>query len=81
MKAMLRPFKPAEDRFEGMDVSRSETNGAVIVPDAAAYLECTVAGRMEAGDHWLVYASVEGGKVLDDNANSAIHFRKVGTTY
>ena len=81
MKQMLKPFKPAEDRFAGMEVARSEASGAVIIPDAAAYLECTVAGRMEAGDHWLVYASVEGGKVLDEAADSAVHFRKVGTTY
>jgi flavin reductase (DIM6/NTAB) family NADH-FMN oxidoreductase RutF len=33
--------------------------------DAIAYLECTVAKRMECGDHWLVYATVDtGGQLL-----------------
>lgn len=130
MKRLLKPFKPAEDRFAGMEVRapppaacppipcacsccgpsmpadalccpaqaaapvqhpvspcrgprvnrppvpllpalqvlRSEANGAVIIPDAASYLECTVSQRMEAGDHYIVYATVDSGKVLQDNA-------------
>lgn len=48
---MLKPFKPAEDRFEGVEVQRSEATGAVIIPEAAAYLECKVEDRMDAGDH------------------------------
>lgn len=40
MKQMLKPFKPGEDRFAGMDVLESEATGAPIIPDAAAYLEC-----------------------------------------
>lgn len=41
MKQMLRPFKPAEDRFEGVEHTESEVSGAPILKDAAAYLECT----------------------------------------
>ncbi len=51
-----------------LQVLRSEANGAVIIPDAASYLECTVSQRMEAGDHYIVYATVDSGKVLQDNA-------------
>lgn len=40
MKQMLKPFKPAEDRFAGVEVLRAEASGAAILPDAAAYLEC-----------------------------------------
>jgi flavin reductase (DIM6/NTAB) family NADH-FMN oxidoreductase RutF len=36
---------------------------------------------METGDHWLLYATVQDGKVLDDNIQSAVHFRKVGSNY
>ncbi len=78
---LLKPFKPAEDRFAGMEVETSEATGAVIIPQAASYLECTVASRMEAGDHWIVYAKVDNGKVLDDGAQSVVHYRKIGTTY
>eukprot|EP00887_Chlorella_sp_A99_P004582 scaffold4.g4582.t1 len=81
MRQMLKPFKPGEDRFEGLAVETSEATGAAIIPDSAAYLECTVAGRMEAGDHWVVYATVEGGRVLDDAVESAVHFRRSGSSY
>lgn len=82
MKAMLKPFAPGEDRFADVQVDRSEwAGGAAIFPEAASYLECSVSQRMEAGDHWVVYATVEDGKVLDENVQSAVHFRKVGTSY
>jgi flavin reductase (DIM6/NTAB) family NADH-FMN oxidoreductase RutF len=81
MKAMLKGFGPGEDRFAGLQVESSEGTGAVIFPEAAAYLECTVAQRMRAGDHWLVYATVDNGRVLSEEAQSAVHFRSVGTTY
>lgn len=81
MKAMLKPFAPGEDRFAGLDVQISEATEAVIIPDCAAFLECSVSQRMEAGDHWLVYATVDGGKVLDEGVQSAVHYRKTGTTY
>lgn len=81
MKQMLKPFKPAEDRFAGVEVLRAEASGAAILPDAAAYLECSVSARMEAGDHYLIYATVDGGRVLDDTAPSSVHYRKVGTSY
>lgn len=81
IKQLLKSFKPGEDRFEGMDVEVSESTGAVIIPQSAAYLECTVSQRMEAGDHYILYATVENGKVLDEAAESSVHFRKVGTTY
>ena len=46
--------------------------------DANASLECQVVSRMEAGDHWLIYASVAAGKLLNENALTAVHHRKVG---
>ena len=36
---------------------------------------------MEPGYHWVVYATVHSGKVTEEGALSAVHFRKVGTTY
>lgn len=81
IKAMTRPFAPGEDRFAGLDVETSEATGAVILPGSASYLECTVSQRMEAGDHWLVYATVEAGKLLDEGVQSAVHFRKSGMNY
>lgn len=80
MKHFLKPFGPGEDRFEGVETDTAE-NGAPILKDAIAYLECTVGKRMECGDHWLVYATVDTGQVLDGEVKTAVHHRKTGTHY
>jgi flavorubredoxin/flavin reductase (DIM6/NTAB) family NADH-FMN oxidoreductase RutF len=80
MKHFLKPFAPGEDRFAGLEVETT-ANGAPVLNDAIAYLECSVDQRMECGDHWLVYATVQGGRVLDGNGKTAVHHRKTGTHY
>ncbi|MBD2057193.1 flavin reductase [Oculatella sp. FACHB-28] len=80
MKHFLKPFAPAEDRFVDVDTDTAP-NGSPILNQASAYLECSVSGRMECGDHWVVYATVDRGKVLDPEAKTAIHHRKTGTHY
>ena len=80
MKHFLKPFGPGQDRFA--DVATEESvNGSPILADALAYLECTVKNRMESGDHWLVYATVENGKVLNQDGVTAVHHRKSATHY
>ncbi|MEL6815593.1 MAG: flavin reductase, partial [Cyanobacteria bacterium J06598_3] len=80
MKHFLKPFGPGEDRFEGV-ATRETEDGQLILEDAIAYLECQVAGRMDCGDHWVVYSTVSGGEVIDNNSKTAIHHRKTGTHY
>jgi len=80
MKHFLKPFGPGEDRFQGVETQTAE-NGCPILTDALAYLECRVENRMECGDHWLVYAVVERGNLLETNALTAIHHRKSGSHY
>jgi flavin reductase (DIM6/NTAB) family NADH-FMN oxidoreductase RutF len=80
MKHFLKPFAPGEDRFADVEAKVAE-NGAPILTEAIAYLECTVAQRMECGDHWLVYATVEAGQVLDGNGKTAVHHRSTATHY
>ncbi|MEL6491895.1 MAG: diflavin flavoprotein [Cyanobacteria bacterium J06621_3] len=80
MKHFLKPFGPGENRFEGVDTKETE-DGQIILEEAIAYLECEVAGRMDCGDHWVVYATVNGGEVIDMDAKTAIHHRKTGTHY
>ncbi|MEH2333371.1 diflavin flavoprotein [Nostoc sp.] len=80
MKHFLKPFGPGQDRFA--DVAAQETeSGSPILTDALAYLECSVQNRMESGDHWLVYATVESGKLLDTDGVTAVHHRKSATHY
>ena len=76
----LKPFAPGEDRFAGLDTQEAE-NGCPIINDALAYLECTVKSRMDCGDHWLIYALVDNGKVIQLKGMSAVHHRKSGSHY
>jgi flavin reductase (DIM6/NTAB) family NADH-FMN oxidoreductase RutF len=80
MKHFLKPFSPGEDRFEGVPMALAES-GVPILTEAIAYLDCIVAQRMECGDHWLVYATVQAGRVLDGDGKTAIHHRRTGTHY
>ncbi|EFJ51611.1 hypothetical protein VOLCADRAFT_57212, partial [Volvox carteri f. nagariensis] len=81
MKALTRPFSPGEDRLAGLETTPSPQLGVPVLSSANSFLECAVVTRMEAGDHYVVYAQVLDGKVLDENANTAVHHRKVGNHY
>jgi len=80
MKHFLKPFGPGENRLQGLDTQEAG-NGSPILSDALAFLECRAENRMECGDHWLVYAVVENGKVLQPKAQTAVHYRKSGSHY
>jgi flavin reductase (DIM6/NTAB) family NADH-FMN oxidoreductase RutF len=36
---------------------------------------------MDCGDHWLIYAIVNTGKVLEINGTTAVLHRKSGSAY
>lgn len=74
----LKRHAPWEDPFDSLAISET-SDGAPILLDALAYLECTVQNRMESGDHWLLYATVENGKVLEPNGVTAVNHRKSAT--
>lgn len=80
MKHFLKPFAPGQNRFEGVATEEAE-NGSPILSEALAYLECSVKNRIECGDHWLVYATVNNGKLLDNDGLTAVHHRKSGNHY
>jgi flavorubredoxin/flavin reductase (DIM6/NTAB) family NADH-FMN oxidoreductase RutF len=80
MKHFLKRFAPGADRFADVKSYAGE-NGSPILGDALAYLECEVATRMECSDHWLVYATVDTGRVSNLDALTAVHHRKVGNHY
>ena len=79
MKHFLKPFAPGEDRFANVDYEEAE-NGSPILSDALAYIECRAENRMECGDHWLIYAVAETGKLLSEGV-TAVHHRKSGSHY
>lgn len=80
MKHFLKRFAPGADRFAGVR-TRPANNGSPLLADALAYVECEVTSRMEVSDHWIVYCTVQDGKVSDPEGQTAIHHRKVGNYY
>jgi len=80
MKQFLKPFPPGADRFAGLALEASP-GGQPVLPEALAWLEASVQQRMECGDHWLLYARVEQGGVLDATGLTAVHQRRSGGSY
>lgn len=80
MRHFVKTFGPGEDRFAGIATQEAE-NGCPILSDGIAYLECSVENRLECGDHWVIYAVVENGKLLDANGLTAVRHRKSGSHY
>jgi flavorubredoxin/flavin reductase (DIM6/NTAB) family NADH-FMN oxidoreductase RutF len=80
MKHFLKRFPPGADRFAGIKVYAA-ANGSPILADSLAYLECEVVSRMEGDDHWIVYSTVDVGRVAKTDSLTAVHHRKVGNHY
>jgi flavin reductase (DIM6/NTAB) family NADH-FMN oxidoreductase RutF len=76
----LKSFAPGEDRFAGL-VTQDAENGCPILSEALSYLECTVQSRIDCGDHWVIYAIVNNGKVLEPAGMTAVYHRKSGSHY
>ena len=79
MKHFLKRFSPGADRFHGVKTQPTE-NGPILT-DALTYMECIVESRMECSDHWIVYSSVQAGRVSKPDSLTAVHHRKVGNYY
>lgn len=80
MKHFLKRFPPGADRFANIKVYPA-SNGCPILADSLAYLECEVVSRMEGDDHWIVYSTVDIGRVAKADSLTAVHHRKVGNHY
>jgi flavorubredoxin/flavin reductase (DIM6/NTAB) family NADH-FMN oxidoreductase RutF len=80
MRHFLKRFAPGADRFAGVKTYPA-ANGAPILTEALAYLECEVTSRMECSDHWIVYSTINAGRLAKQDALTAVHHRKVGNHY
>jgi flavorubredoxin/flavin reductase (DIM6/NTAB) family NADH-FMN oxidoreductase RutF len=80
MRHFLKRFPPGADRFAEVKTYPA-SNGCPILADALAYIECEVTSRMDCHDHWLVYSTVESGRVSNLDGLTAVHHRKVGNHY
>ncbi|WGV28254.1 diflavin flavoprotein [Halotia branconii] len=81
MKHFLKRFAPGADRFAGVKTYPAATNESPILAEALAYMECEITSRMDCGDHWVVYSTVQTGRVAEVNALTAVHHRKIGNHY
>ncbi len=80
MRHFLKRFAPGGDRFAGVKTYDAH-NGSPILADALAYMECEVTSRMDCGDHWVIYSTVQSGRVAKAQGLTAVHHRKVGNHY
>jgi len=80
MKHFLQNFPPGADRLAGVEKFAGD-NGAAVLRQACAYLECRIVSRMDCNDHWVAYAEVTRGNVSKSEAQTAVHHRKLGTYY
>tara|TARA_Y100001968_G_scaffold130519_1_gene119125 strand:+ start:1122 stop:2909 length:1788 start_codon:yes stop_codon:yes gene_type:complete len=80
LKQFLQSFAPGEDRLSNVSLDKSPGNQPIL-PEALAWLEGCVKDRMECGDHWVIYAEINYGKVLDQKGVTAVHHRRTGINY
>ncbi len=80
LKQFLQSFKPGDNRFADLQIKLSPGNQPLL-NEALAWLEGTVNQRMECGDHWLIYAEIKHGKVIQKDGITAVHHRKTGANY
>jgi flavorubredoxin/flavin reductase (DIM6/NTAB) family NADH-FMN oxidoreductase RutF len=80
MRHFLKRLPPGGDRFAEVK-TYSNNDGAPILADALAFMECEVTSRMECSDHWLIYSTVTTGRVAKSESLTAVHHRKVGNHY
>lgn len=69
----------AEEEALAQLSTHSAQNGCLVLDEALSYLECTVKDRIETGDRWLIYATINHGELLDQEGVTAIHYRKAAS--
>jgi 3-hydroxy-9,10-secoandrosta-1,3,5(10)-triene-9,17-dione monooxygenase reductase component len=72
-------FAPDVDPFDGIDTATAPS-GQPYLTEAIAYLDATVTGSLDAGDHTVILATITAGDRLRDG-EPAIHTRKNGFKY
>lgn len=80
MKHFLKRFAPGVDRFAGVKTYPAK-NESPVLAEALAYMECEITSRMDCGDHWVIYSTVQTGRVAKLDALTAAHHRKIGNHY
>ncbi len=80
MRQFLQPFPPGADRLKGLMLNFGP-NDQPLLEGTLAWIEGSIKQRMECGDHWLIYAEIISGQLIDNKSLTAVHHRRTGTTY
>ena len=72
-------FTLEEPAFAGLEVDRTAAAAPVLM-EALAFLDCRVVSRCQAGDHDLLIAEVQAGRLLGEG-HPMVHVRKSGFHY
>ncbi len=80
-RSVRKNFQKLAPGSDPLAVVETETasNGSPYLKEALAYLECTVENRLDCNDHWLLYAVVNQGQVLETKGVTAVLHRKSGS--
>lgn len=57
-RGLCQQFSSREDRFAGVDITTTN-EGAVLLPEASAWLDCSIHDEITAGDHTIVLLRIE----------------------
>mmetsp|Transcript_30954 Transcript_30954/g.67630 ORF Transcript_30954/g.67630 Transcript_30954/m.67630 type:complete len:113 (-) Transcript_30954:393-731(-) len=74
-------FREGAACFEGIEIERDEDTECAYLTGAASYMNCTVTNRMDCGDHYVLLANINKGKVLSDGATTFFHHRQSAKEY
>lgn len=78
---MLFPSLNACVMYEKKQAAECKARDSCRLCCALLLCVCSVVSRMETPDHWITYAHVVGGEVMNSDARTAVHRRKVGNYY
>ena len=86
-RSVRRNFSHQSSNSFGDLTTKTASNGCLIIEEALAYLECTIASYLPSSDEAssnkraLIYVVVEHGEVLQSEGITAIQHRKSGSLY
>lgn len=75
-------FEPGVPAFEGLTVDRSP-GGLPVLSDSLGWIEGTIAGSLDAGDHFVLLVQVSGTAegARHESEKPWVHIRKNGLRY
>lgn len=80
LKHFGRGFEPDQAAFEGLNIAESRL-GLPVLAESLGFLEGTIAGQMETGDHVIYLLKIEHGQEQITEIKPMVHIRKNGFGY